>query len=221
MQTKITVLVAVITASTVSLGIIPALPAQAATITGMISGTWNSYVEGNVKLNDPFMATYTYDDTQVVTQDLSNTDYTFIYRSVNLTSLKLVAGSLSHIFDVSTPNLARLYWTELAYYAPNIPGTSKFFSLVVQDYTEPGQYRFSAERQISDLPPEYTFPRDLTVNASRIDPITSESSRGVTLYSGVTFNPEFPPTPPSVPTPALLPGLIALGAALRRQKVCA
>jgi MYXO-CTERM domain-containing protein len=221
MQTRITILLAAITASTVSLGIIPALPAQAATINGTISGTWNFYASGNVNLNDPFTATYTYDDTQVVTQDLSNSGYTDIRHTVNLTSLVLVAGSLSHTFDVSTPNFAQLFWEELTYTAPYTPGTVKYLSLAAQDRTALGNPGFSAQRQVNDYP-GYAFSIGLSAEAAGVDPITFERSQGLT-YSDVIFNPEFPSTPTSVPTPALLPGLIVLGAALRRrrQKVCA
>ena len=45
--------------------------AQAAIVTGTISGTWNASAQGDFNLGESFTANYSYDDTAVVPFDYS------------------------------------------------------------------------------------------------------------------------------------------------------
>lgn len=184
--------------------------AQAAIIGGQVSGTWqyDSDGEGGFNVGDLFTADYTYDSDSVTTYDYSDSTYysRFLVRSVSLLSLVINSGVVSQAFDFSTGGSRELQWVDFKgnpdYYGQeNYKGYSLFAydNLTAQNYF----YAYSYLGQYSDGSP-----------LSRLfaQAYSYDYSTGTYPTSGYSYDVTFsdPSLATSVPTPALLPGLIGL-----------
>lgn len=206
--------------------------AQAATVTGTISGTWvdgngfSAYAQGLINLDDPFTATYSYDDTVFSSQSSnSGPDYYQSSYTSPLLSLEFTSGAYSHTFDFTNGGAGSLYFVEQAY-APPTYGTAVsqlFMQVDANDPTAPGQNSFTANRVRQQT--NGVLSGGSYVGFYSRDPITDTYPAYAYTYSDANFSDDLTakalPTIPAtaVPTPALLPGLIGMGiAAFRKRK---
>ena len=128
--------------------------AQAAIITGSISGAWvngggfDAYTQGPINLGDPFTVTYSYDDTIFRNQHSgSATDYHLSTYTSPLLSLALTSGTYSHSFDFANGGSGSLYFQDYALAAPTYtPYSSLFIQLDAFDPTATGNNVFTANR---------------------------------------------------------------------------
>lgn len=194
-------------------------PAQAAIISGQVTGTWDYDYDGvgGFNVGDTFTADYTFDSSSVTTTDYSDpTQYSrYFYSSVPLLSLVLNSGSISHSFDWSTGGYGVLVWDDLqsnpAYY-----GQYRYISTSLQayDFSAPGYNYFSAYSQVgrySDGSPFAAF----SAQAYSYDYSTGTYPTNGLTDSQVNFS---TPAPTAIPTPALLPGLVGFGVGVLRKR---
>ena len=188
--------------------------AQAAIVTGTISGTWNDYASGDLNLNAPFTADYSYDDTAISPYNFSITDFSVTGFDVVLSSLKVTSGSYDHTFDF-TPGVGGggFRFRDFAQTPPTYtPYSGRFAEVVAWDsigseYNEFGAYRTLGQNNGTPSLDEYA--RTSTYNNS-----SNTYDRHAATYSNVNFSPD----PTAVPTPALLPGLAAFGLGVWRKR---
>lgn len=205
-------------AATISVGVAQANAVQAAVVGGRVSGTWtgNFTQTGGLNIGDSFTADYTYDDSQVVTNDYSDPAVgTDIQTSVNLLSLIVRSGGT--IFQTFNS----LYTSSLyGYYSRDLSGANESltFNISASDFGYPIANYFSAYSKTTKTNGLYS-PTS-SASASFRDFNAGGVESGAKASSGVTFSGAFPSAAPasSVPTPALLPGLIGMGAGLLRKR---
>jgi hypothetical protein len=212
--------------------------AQAAIVSGQVSGIWTFENDGpgGYQVGDPFTALYTYDDADLITR-IDNSSELVIdsggtysltsnskSRSVSLLSLVVNSGSVSQVFALSNePGSSSLNWLEFQSEEQKVDGTSKRDTNQVTSISVNGgigstRSLFQAQRQVSLFDgffsdQSYAFVRlaDYSnANEPFIPPINL-------LYASTDQPVTFSAT--DVPTPALLPGLIGLGlGAIRKRK---
>jgi hypothetical protein len=217
-------------AATVTIGAVCSTTAQAAIVTGSVSGVWEYDWYGSsgwwIPIGDAFTATYTYNTDDITRTDYSNwSGYTRYFQdSVPLLSLVLSSDTFSHEFDFNTVSsiygygaYSYLQWWDYQYadsqyetkgtqlYAADFPGSLANYFYA---YEQAGKYWDGTPWSSS------------SASASSYDYITGTLLKYPYTYSGVTFSdPHTFPPPATVPTPALLPGLIGMGmAAVRKRK---
>ena len=169
---------------------------------------------------------YSYDDTAIAPY-YSNvgTDYSDLRSSVPLLSLLVSSGSYNHQFDFSSylyTGYGAFYFHDYAQNAPFYkPYSSKSATLHGYDYSGSGSqisptftaYRYRALAQDNGTPLLYEGAR-----LSLHDGSTNTSPAYASTYSNVNFTPD--PTAPTtaIPTPALLPGMVAFGLGMWRKR---
>jgi hypothetical protein len=190
-----------------SILLILAIPAKAATVTGSVTGTWDSSGIAGINPNDAFTANYAYDTSNLLPYDNSGSDLTNIgYLITPLISLQITSSNnINHVFDLANGGGSVLFEDYSATPPTYSPARFQAFTLVGIDSI----YSFSAYHQVgldNGLPFEF--------KQIRLD--TSEGS--LVAQSNATFTSDSV-TP--VPTPVLLPGLVGVGASVlyRRRKV--
>ena len=193
--------------------------AQAAIVTGTISGTWDYAAYGGFNLGDSFSAEYSYDDTTISLPPHLNYSYpsfsSSTYLSAALSSLRVTSGSYDHTFDFLTPGAGSgtFYFQEYAQNAPYYtPYSSRRVVVNAIDWSS-GFTSFSAER-ISGQDNGIPF---LTEYASAGNGNSSFYTSLAGTYSNVNFSPTSTAVT-AVPTPALLPGLVAVGLGVWRKR---
>ena len=192
--------------------------AQAAIVTGTISGTWNDYASGDLNLNAPFTADYSYDDTAISPYNFSITDFDFSVTGfdVVLSSLKVTSGSYEHTFNF-TPGVGSgtFYFEDFALTPPtHTPYNHRFARVSASDTIGSKYSDFHASRQpgqANGTPFLYEFAQASTYDNS------TGTSRYAYTGSNVNFSPD-PTAVTAVPTPALLPGLAAFGLGVWRKR---
>jgi hypothetical protein len=222
-------------AATIAISTVQANASQAAIVGGRVTGTWtNNFTQtGGLNIGDMFTANYTYDDSQVVTTSRTPYGIPEFESQTNLLSLEVVSGgNIFHNFDFTSaigtissstyhPYSGALYeYRRILAYNPSI--------------TKPA-YTFDLNTSLS--PVSYYGTRSLSENARAyfVVPNSPGLQRGAFLSSfaggvassaygvessNIKFSGAFLPTPTSatVPTPALLPGLIGMGIGLLRKR---
>jgi hypothetical protein len=194
--------------------------AHAAIVTGTISGTWGL---GSYGFNpgDAFIATYSYDDATIVPFDFSTSDSKYVGYSTSLLSLVVETGSFIQTFLPNARNYAsEIYFTDLE----ESSYRRKYWKISASSYSDSSfafinnfsAYKLTGEG--GDMPFEIVSVTSYQFNTDTLTiPYMGKTYSGDDIYSYVTFNPD--PTATTVPTPALLPGLVGMGiAALRRRK---
>ncbi len=200
-------------AATVTISAVCSTAAQAATVTGRISGVWEDALGGanGLEVGTSFTADYTYDDSSLVTTDVAGSLYTrYLVTSAPLLSLMVNSGAFSQTFNTGTFELL-----DIKGGPSGSEYISKGFQFLASDSLR--TIRFSANKSAgqvnSNTPFNFTAARfDIDNNNSPFDgsPIFASTNA---FTNGLN-----PPATP-VPTPALLPGLVGLGmAALRKRK---
>ena len=196
--------------------LVSATPANAATVTGTINGTWDGFVLGDFNLGDPFTATYSYDDTTISPYGYSGTGYSYSGFDAPLLSLLVSSGSYSHQFDFSNGG-GTFYFQDYALTAPTYtPYSYKYARVDGSDTSGSESNYFSASRytgQSNGTPSLGGVAYAQTYNSS-----TSTSPRyGYTRYN-VNFTPDITAPTTAIPTPALLPGMVAFGLGVWRKR---
>jgi hypothetical protein len=207
-----------------AIGTVSANSAQAAIITGQVSGIWGFEEDGpgGYQVGDPFTALYEYDDASIVTTNTttneviigpSGTRSTTLTKQeslVPLLSLIVNSGSVSQVLDV-TPFTSVNY---LLWYSSVLTGQdfdSSPLSEVIQrtdinvgNFGGSSSTQFFANREIRTS--NGTTSDSSFALAQSTDPLLfARTDRPITFST--------------VPTPALLPGLMGLGlGALRKRK---
>jgi hypothetical protein len=206
-------------AATLTINILDSTTAQAAIISGQVTGTWQYDYDGagGFNVGDAFTAEYTYDSDNVTTYDYSDPTYwsRYLVSSVPLLSLVLNSGTVSQIFDFNTVGSKYLQWHDIqaqpTYYGQY--GYKQTY-LYAEDYSLPDYNYFNAYSllgQYSDGSPwsgSYALAYSYDTNTG------TYSAYGYT-YDRVTFSTS---SPTAVPTPALLPGLLGLGISVVRRR---
>lgn len=202
-----------ITTTTAGISLLNTSSAQAATVNGTISGTWD-YASGSFRSGDAFTADYSYDDDAIVPYDLSDLEVRNVGFNVPLSSLKVTVGSsYSHIFDFSdlASSFGEFIFQDFALLPPFPPYSSKIAGIEAND----GSNSFSAYRyrdQYDGIP--FFFFNSVEMNYGSVDPNTgvyTNQGFGSTRSdsNNVTFSPDLTAT--AVPEPSSLPGLMGLG----------
>ncbi|PZV08680.1 MAG: hypothetical protein DCF32_04195 [Leptolyngbya sp.] len=205
-------LTAAMGAAIATLGILTAPAAQAAIISGQVSGTWNSYVEGGFfNISDAFTADYTYDSNSITTYDSSNANYSrYLYSVAPLLSLVFKSGAITDVFPL---DIGSIEW----YDVQANPDTGSSYALkqinITAEYYDALEGRFFSVASTGQNPDGSPFSSSFA-RVSQIDGSSIETLYFGEAYSGVSIA-----DTTAVPTPALLPGLIGMGvAALRKRK---
>lgn len=202
--------------------------AQAAIISGSISGTWDyndawEWTTNLINAGDTFTAHYTYDERQLfLTTTLDERGDSTGYWGY-LLSLVVESGSYSHTFDFSDGGGSFSFSKFVGNPTGIRPYISKYFSISAfndfWDGTEQRYNWFFATRYIGEY-----YDNSSSWDSSRVNLVSYVYLDHVGLhqtYDDVySNNVMFTPDPTSViPTPALLPGLLGMGiAALRKRK---
>jgi hypothetical protein len=222
--------VTAIAITTSGISILDTSLAQAAIVTGTISGTWD-YASGSFNLGDIFTAEYSYDAAAVVPYDLSDLDPAGDVRNVGFTvplsGLKVTVGSFySHIFDFSDPasSFGEFIFQDFALLPPTYSPSFSSKTAGVEAYDGFGKAdsnRFSAYRareQYGGIPFSF-LSHSVEAGYGSVDPTTgfyTSQGFGSTHSNDVTFSPDLTAT--AVPTPALLPGLLGFGLSIWRKR---
>ena len=184
--------------------------AQAAIVKGNISGTW-----GQSGYGDSFTANYSYDDTTIIPYTYgSYPGYNWSGFSAVLSSLRVTSGSYDHTFDF-TPGVGNgtfrftdyanaASYTPISYQGPEVSAYDTIGSESNQFYA----YQFPGQEN------GYPF---LNVHASAYTFKNGSLTRQAYTTSNVNFSPD-PTAVTAVPTPALLPGLVAFGLGVWRKR---
>jgi hypothetical protein len=215
-------------AATVTIGAVcSTTTAQAATVTGSVSGIWEyDWVEW-IPLGDAFTATYTYNTDDITRTDYSNwSGYTrYLQDSVPLLSLVLSSDTFSHEFDFNTVHsiygytaYGYLQWWDYQY--ADSQYEAKGTQLYAADFSGALANSFSAYERASKYWDGTPWSDSYASAYSSHDSITGTYLKYPYTNSGATFSdPHTFPSPATVPTPALLPGLIGMGlGAVRKRK---
>ncbi|MBF1999262.1 MAG: PTPA-CTERM sorting domain-containing protein [Synechococcales cyanobacterium M58_A2018_015] len=196
-------------------------PAQALNIvSGSVSGIWQYDYSGAgiVNVGDAFTANYTYDSDSITGYDSSISGlYKQKQRRTSLLSLVLNSGSYSYTFDFS-PSVGGSY---IEWY--DFQSTSSTYGLhdhesiflVASDYPTAAYNSFYAYT-ISGL--GYSGN---SLDSSYASAYSQDYNTGTFPIGAYTYNAKFSgatPAPTAVPTPALLPGLVSVSAALLRKR---
>ncbi len=203
-----------IAVTTAGISLLNTSSAQADTVTGIISGTWDDDASGSFSLGDVFTAEYSYNDAAIMPYDLSDLEVRNVGFNVPLSSLKVTVGSsYSHIFDFSDPasSSGEFIFQDFALLPPLPPYSSKIAGIEAQDNSN----RFSATRareQYDGIP--YSFFNSVEAGYGSVDPNTGVyTSQGFgsarSSSNNVTFSPDLTAT--AVPEPSSLLGLMGLG----------
>ena len=195
--------------------------AQAAIVKGTISGTWNTY---NINMGDSFTADYSYDDTAVVPFDYSYTDYRYAGFSAALSSLRVISGSYDHTFNfTSGVGSGTFTFKDRAYTAPTYsPLGYREASVSAWDNIRSETNQFSALQRAGQS--NGTPFSTKIASAYALDRNANAYSNYGQAYPSYGFpepNVNFSPDPTvvtAVPTPALLPGLVAFGLGVWRKR---
>jgi hypothetical protein len=190
--------------------------AQAAIITGTITGTWDSAF-GEFTAGDPFTVTYTYDDTSIVNS----------YGSFSLLSFILSSGSYTDVFNLNPYTPGTLgYGSGSVFLSDTLFGIDANYTASLPSGPTSSQTYFRGSRQRSQLSNGDPAVRDqIETYKYRFDgaaggpfgftdnlKFSPELGRYFLSQSTVEFSPD--PTAPAtaVPAPAVLPGwLLVLG----------
>jgi hypothetical protein len=215
----------------VTIGTVSANSAQAAIINGQVSGIWGVEDDGpgGYQVGDPFTALYTYDDASIVTTNTttnevvsgpSGTRSTTLIKQdslVPLLSLIVNSGSVSQVLAL-TPftSVNFIVWYNSMLTGNDFGGSPLNESILgtsinVGNFGGSSSIQFSANREIRN---SNGIISDIS-NALAQDIDFSTSPPTNLLFART----ESPIAFSTVPTPALLPGLMGLGlGALRRRK---
>lgn len=204
-------------ATALTVGALGSAPAQAITINGSVTGTWDfSYVDGGiVNVGDTFTADYSYDDATLTFFDSSQPGvFQYFGYNVFLLSLIVNSGSYSHTFDFSNG------YGQFTFIDADISTTYdrkyKEFTVFGRDNTAPKLSEFSAVKQAGESGSE-------PFNYSSAQFFSYDNNAGHYLVDASTFsNVQFTPDPTAVPAavsePSLLAGLIGLGVGVLRKR---
>jgi hypothetical protein len=227
-----------------TIGAISPKSAQAAIISGEVSGIWTFENDGpgGYQVGDPFTALYTYDEADLVTQinNTNNVNSTFSSTSNSIssfsaqskiTSAKLLSlivnsGSVQQVFSL-TPSfsLPSISWSEfqdegkendVVVRSVSTKGTSISTGNSYEGSVTQSFQAYRGILQENGISSDYS---SAVANAQDFGSIfTNGGDPSAYLLYGSTNQPvTFSST--NVPTPALLPGLIGLGlGALRKRK---
>ncbi|MDX2241194.1 MAG: PTPA-CTERM sorting domain-containing protein [Leptolyngbyaceae cyanobacterium bins.302] len=205
-------------AAVIAVGTLSSGSAQAAIVTGTVTGTWDyDYVLGNVTVGDTFKATYTYDDAALTPYSYSDPGYyEYTGWTGSLLSLIVESGTYSHTFDFASGG-SYIQFEDFdgdpGYYYSDY----RHFSVYGGDYdsTTEVSNNFYAYKRVGKYFNGTPF-ESLYASLYGYDYVNGSATNGVYTYKA-NFTPD--PTAVPVPTPALLPGLIGMGvAALRKRK---
>ncbi len=211
-----TVLAFAVSAAAITLATLSATSAQAAIVTGSVTGTWNDQAYGAFTLGDIFTATYSYDDTTISPSNDSDVDYVETRFTTSLLSLIVNSGSYSHTFDF-TNGFSEFAFKSYALKAPtHTPASEKKVSVFGVERVGSVEQYFSASRAsgLYDGVPTLSEGASAGVFNPDINPDTDHFYSYATTSSNVKFSPD----PTAVPTPALLPSLVGLGIGVLRKK---
>ncbi len=187
--------------------------AQAATISGQVSGIWNNnYTSGGLNGGDAFTADYTYDSDSITTTDYSYYGYDrYLYSVAPLLSLVFKSGAITHVFDNLDNNDAISWWDIDSDFDSNTDYELKQTGVSASESLNSvwsSFYSYVYDQNYYGTPGSGSNAR-----ASQYDSSYRYSYYGYT-NSGVSIS-----DTTAVPTPALLPGLIGMGVGvLRRRK---
>lgn len=201
-------------AATATVGVLGSIPAQAAIMSGSVRGIWEDG-EGGFKAGDIFTAEYTYDSDNLIRTDNSGQPGYIRYLSdfVPLLSLVLNSGTVNYSFDLSDPiSYSYIQWIAQS----DRQSRYQYTNLYVYNYAAPGFNEFFVNDQVgrnADGTP---------VSNSYASTSSLDFGAGTTLFYGYTnfkvaFSQPHPFPPQPIPTPALLPGLVALGLRVLRK----
>jgi len=190
------------------LAIFATMPVKAATVTGSVTGTWDSSSIVGINPNDSFTATYAYDTSNLLPYDNSAPDLKDVgYLISSLSSLQIKSDTINYIIDLASGGGYVLFEDYAATSPSYSPASFKAFTLFGSDPS----YSFSAYHQVG-------LDNGIPFNLKQVELDTLMGS--VVAQSNATFTTN---SATAVPTPALLPGLIGLGVGMlhKRRKVTA
>jgi hypothetical protein len=222
---RLAFLVAIAT-TTVSIGLLNSSAVQAAIVSGTVTGTWNIGQPGmGVNLGDSFSAAYSYDDTAIIPLDNSQPGlYQQSGFEIDLLSFQVTTGSFSYTYDPNAnllTNYAKIFFSTLT----RDPSGSwlysaKSISLNTGYSDSSGSVFFSAYKSMGLNYSGTPFVDDgvpFSITNAGLTTINSMGQYTTSVISQDTaLNPD--PTATPIPTPALLPGLLGLGASIWRKR---
>jgi hypothetical protein len=188
--------------------------AQAAIVSGNVTGTWDSGVARDVNIGDSFTINYSYDDN-IFTSFSSTIPGRYESSIFNwpLISLAITSGSYSHIFDLTTNTFSNAVRLEMETFIADPPGggrpySNKLFSVSGGDRSASiGDNVLRTERSTRSYGDVASLPVD--VASLRSYDFNRMSVVNAAVANNLQFNPD--PTATSVPTPAMLPSLVVVG----------
>jgi hypothetical protein len=192
--------------------------AEAAIVSGRVSGVWQYSYSPGASLNQPFTADYTFDTDSITEIDYSSPgQYNYPFRRASLLSLVLNSSSFNHTFDFS-PNVGSgvIDWVRFQSTSPD-----SGYGQLDYEYVEISAYDVLAN----------VYNRFYAYNYSGVEfygaPFSNSYARGYSydynpgnVLGGYGDNASFSgatPAPNAIPTPALLPGLIGMGVSVLRK----
>jgi hypothetical protein len=234
-----------------TIGAISPQSAQSAIVGGQVSGIWDYASEDGVigpdrfNVGDAFTALYTYDDASIIADTRTTTIvmtgdsgssssiFTEYFRKVPLLSLVINSGSISQMFDLSTPSANLLSWYDSRSDGSGVPpspppGIRKSTNLFVNSAVFPNYNSFSASRDDFSIngtdfaTMSYANVRLAVVSdlgdPNNFIPPTFVNTRDASANNFGGNGPHVVFSATDVPTPALLPGLIGLGLGMLRKR---
>lgn len=200
-----------------TVGVFCSSSAEALTIKrGRVIGTWDYDLDGGGGFNqgDTFVAEFTYDSDRITTRkEFYSEKYYYFEKAAPLLSLALNSGSISHRFDIRPgEGVGSFGWYQFQSTSPEFGQRSQNETfLSAFEFLSPVAYSFYA-RASSKLdyygsPSSESFASSYSYDYSNDAYLLRAESDNAT-FSGAT----------SVPTPALLPGLIGLAVAVIKKR---
>jgi hypothetical protein len=198
----------------IALSTLNANSAQAAIVGGRVTGIWEGLYDeqtGGLNIGDTFTADYTYDDSQILITDDSSPGFTDLKSQASLLSLTISSGGT--VFQNFNPVIGIVGGT----YVSSPRFNFQAFGISANDSGDPNQTYFNAANLLGNSPLSLG---PLSIARLYVSNSVTGNTSGVYTRTATTFSGAFPnPTPAnSVPTPALLPGLIGLGVKLSRKR---
>lgn len=206
-------------AAIATLGILTAPAAQAAIISGQVSGTWD-YTFAGFNVGDAFTADYTYDSDSITINDYSDGYYydRYLASSAPLLSLVLNSGAITYVFNLDNVYVSgAISWFDVKYNPDDYVGDYEFKQTYIDasGYSDPSYNLYEAFLGYTTTSQSYGTPySDSYASAYQYDSASGNYPFYGSANSGVSIS-----DTTAVPTPALLPGLIGMGVGvLRRRK---
>lgn len=207
-------------AATVTISAVCSTTAQAAIVGGRVSGTWQAAAGGvnGLDVGTAFTADYTYDSASLVTTDVAsfNPSYSrYLVNSAPLLSLVVNSGAFNYAFNPGRLNSFNQFDIQGGPASPQYASTG--FSLYASEFSGQSVNTFSVGKFAGQFDNNKPF-EDILARFYIDDNGNFNDGYSSYAQTNAIIDGSLPPSGTPVPTPALLPGLVGLGAAALRKR---